>query len=139
MSDTCFFSMNILKTDRDKVTGIMLGELWTKFRWPEEEDNGDGTVTLVEYDASNGYLDQRKELAEAGIVFEGYHLSGGSYSEAVFACYDGQHIDAATIESTPAAIIDKNGEPEEASVKAAKEYYRILDLVENFFKGQHSK
>lgn len=79
MSDTCFFSMNILKTDRDKVTEIMLGGLWTGFRWPEEEDNGDGTVTLVEYDANNGYLDQRKE------------------------------------------------------------YYRILDLVENFLKGQHSK
>lgn len=139
MSDSCVFSMNILKKDRDRVTGIMSGGLWTKFSWPEEKDNGDGTVTLIEYDANYGYLDQRKELAKAGIVFEGYHYSGGTYSEAVFACYGSYHIDVVAVESTPVAPIDKNGEPERASVKAAKEYYRILALAENYFSKKRNK
>ena len=138
MGDRCFFSMTVLKEDRDRVTNIMFGEGWAKYPWPEEEDNGDGTITLIEHEANYGYWDQRQELAKAGMVFEGYHGAGGEYGECVFACINGEHVDAAAIEATPVALVNREGQVEGGSLKAARDYYQVLEQVEEHFrKAEH--
>ena len=138
MGDRCYFSMRVLKKDKETVGKIMFGEDWVRYPsgpWCIEDDNGDGTITLIQDEADYGYLDQRQALAEAGMVFEGYHEPGGEYGENVFACFNGKHVQAVAVEAAPVAFVDKDGSVEEDSLKDAKEYYELFEQVEEHFKG----
>ena len=133
MGDRCYFSMTILEQDKAAVDRIMFGDSSLQ-PWPEEEDNGDGTITLAEHEANYAYRDQRQELAEAGIAFEGYHGPGGEYSEGVFACFNREQVEVAAIEATPVAFVNTNGRIDKWSLKAARDYCRVLDRVKRCFK-----
>ena len=87
------------------------------------------------HEANYGYLLQREKLAETGVVFEGHHGAGSAYGECVFACYDGEHVEINATEGSPVALVNRNGEVDETSLKNAREYYATLDLVEKYFKG----
>jgi hypothetical protein len=135
MSDTCYFQIDILKKDKEKVDEIMFDlEPGSRLRWPEEEDNEDGTVTLIEHEARYGYLDQRNKLAEAGIVFHGQHGAGSCYGECIFACYDKRHVEANAIDYGPVALVNCNGTVDMSSLRNAQNYYQILELVKKYFK-----
>lgn len=131
MSDYCNFDMTILKKDKEKVDEIMFGSI---VRWPEENDNEDGTVTLVEYEANYGYYDQCRNLAKAGIIFSGYNGAGGGYGQGVFACWYGHLVEANAIEDGPVALVNCNGNIDETSLKNAQDYYQTLELVKKYFK-----
>lgn len=133
MGDACNFDMVILKEDKEKVDKIMFGEA---VGWPEEEDNGDGTITLVEYEANYGYHNQCRKLAKAGIVFSGYNGAGGGYGQGVFACYDGHLAEANAIEDGPIALVNCNGSIDETSLENAQDYYQTLEQVEKYFKDK---
>lgn len=133
MSDCCWFSMSILKADRDKATGIMFGKEWTEYTWSGEDDNKDGTVTLVEYDADYGYMDRREKLAEARVPFEGQYGPGGEYGEAVFASHGGQHVDVVAVDGLPVVIVYEDGEVDKAGLETAREYYLVLKRAQEYF------
>jgi len=78
---------------------------------------------------------RRQALAKAGMVFEGYHGPGRGYDEHVFACFNGKHMQAVAVEAIPVAFVDKDGSVEEAGLKEAKEYYEVLEQVEEHFEG----
>lgn len=133
MSDTCIFDMVILKEDKEKVDEIIFGKA---VEWPEENDNENGTITLVEYEANYGYYDQCRKLAKAGIVFSGYNSAGGGYGQGVFACYNGHLAEANAIEDGPVALVNCNGNIDETSLKNAQDYYQTLEYVEKYFKDE---
>jgi len=130
--------MTILKKDKEIVDKIMFGEDWVRYPsgpWCEEDDNGDGTITLAESEANYGYWDERQALVKAGMVFEGYHGPGGEYGENVFACFNGKHVQAIAVEATPVAFVNKDMSVEDDSLKDARDYYELLEQVEEHFKG----
>ncbi len=46
MGDRCYFSMRVLKKDKETVSKIMFGDEWLQYPsgpWCEEDDNGDVT------------------------------------------------------------------------------------------------
>lgn len=131
MSDVCNFDMIILKKDKEKVDEVMFGEI---VDWREENDNEDGTITLVEYEANYGYYEQCRDLAKAGIAFFGHNGTGGEYGQGVFACYDGHLAEANAIEDGPVALVNRNGNVDETSLKNAQDYYQTLEQVEKYFK-----
>lgn len=135
MGDSCSFEMTILKRDKALVNHVMFGkDDFEEYNWCEEEDNKDGTMVFVEYEASYGYHKERENLAEHGIVFEGHHGHGGGYGACVFACFGGKHVEINSIEGSPAALVNINGDVDETSLKDAREYCRILDSVKKYFK-----
>lgn len=136
MSDCCNFDMTILKRDKEKIDEIMFSEV---VRWSEENDNEDGTITLVEYEANYGYYDQCRRLAKAGIVFSGFNGAGGGYGQGVFACYGGCLAEANAIEDGPVALVNCNGSVDETSLKNAQDYYQTLEQVERYFKDNGLK
>jgi hypothetical protein len=132
MGDSCYFKMTVLKEDVKQINEIMFGDD-SDGCWAEVDDNNDGTVTLIDYDANYGYHDQREKLAEAGIIFEGFHGPGGEYGECHFACYDGSHIAVSSVEGGPVVSVSRSGANEEA-LKCVHKYYATLDSVEKHFK-----
>lgn len=135
MSDRCYFSINVLKGDVEKVNEIVFGKC-EGCKWSEEDDSFDYdcVVNLVEYEANYGYFDERKRLEKEGIVFFGVHGSGGTYGEFVFACDGDKQAECNAIESIPVAIVDFNGNVSETSLKDAQEYCKTLMFVEKLFK-----
>jgi hypothetical protein len=127
--------MVVLKKDKEKVDEIMF-EGYEDFGWPEEYDNENGTVTLTEYEANYGYIDQRKKLAEAGIVFEGHYGAGGEYLESLFVGYENRHIEITAMDGSPAAIVNKDGSIDKATRLDIQDYYQTFELVEKYFKDK---
>ena len=133
MSDTCYFEMTVLKKDVEKINKIMFGNC-KGCPWGEENENDDGTISLIEYEANYGYYDQLLKLAEEGIVFEGSHGAGGGYGESVFACCNGKQVEASAIEGAPVAHVHKDGNIDAGVRACIEDYYQTLEAVNEYFK-----
>lgn len=136
MSDRCYFQMTVLKKDVKQINEIMFDG--QSGDWAGVTDNNDGTVTLIDYEANYGYGTETGKLAEAGIVFKGFHGYGGEYGECRFACYNKKHTCVNSIQGGPVVFVSRSG-IDEAGLKHVKEYYATLDSVEKQFKDNGEK
>jgi len=57
----------------------------------------------------------------------------------VFGCFDGKHLQSAAVEVIPVALVNRDAIVEESSLKSAREYYEVLEQIEEHFKikGRH--
>ena len=123
MGDRCYLSMRFRKVDTPRVCEFFDEDLATFERGLT--DNQDGTVTLEENEANYGYSDVRDCMAQAGIIFEGFHGAGDDYGEALFCSFDGVSYDADSIfqSGDPAVSVDRDtGEINEAQLNRVREF-----------------
>lgn len=131
MGDRCYFQMTAAKGDVEKINEVIFNG--DSDCWEEVIDNEEGTVTLIDYEANYGHFNQLMKLAEAGIVFEGFHHSGGEYDGCEFACYDGKYAAVNAVEGGPIVLVGRSG-VDKTGLKHVKEYYATYDFVEKYFR-----
>jgi hypothetical protein len=91
-----------------------------------------GAVEGRIHEANYGLWDELRDLAEAGIPFEGSHNSGGSYDGAVFVSDGNEYANCCTCLDMggPVALVNSDGTVDFAMKREADLYWRLRPLAE---------
>ena len=123
MGDRCGVELLCHRNDVKRFEDIG----FVKVDWGEKSDT---LVRMFEEEANYGAESELQTLADNGVVFIGASGAGDEYSACVFAS-DGKRFVSAnsaadTIEATPVAEIDTDGNADPHTIRAIKRYYRTL-------------
>lgn len=95
MGDRCYLEITYKREDAELV--CMHLEL-------DIPDGDNPIITEQIEEANHAIFTEREALAADGIMFHGFHCSGGEYPAAEFAACDGELLDADTTTSTGLVI-----------------------------------
>ncbi len=119
MGDRCSLYITFRKSDEPKFCSA-LGENWYDAVEQEEET----WIEVSVEEANYAMYEDREELATAGLVFFGFHGSGGNYKEAIFAACNGVQTEALSYDGRPMIVVDDDGEPDIKMLKEARQYLK---------------
>lgn len=123
MGDRCYLKLRVRRADVEracKVVGVR----------PEGEDGW-----LVDEECNYSALEQRQELAKAGVPFYGWHGPGDSYGAHVFSAAGGVMAEAATIEGDVAVRLDEHLKALQSDVQEARQYFKLLECARLVIDG----
>jgi hypothetical protein len=106
MSDRCYISITVEAAKAAVFKQIVFGG-----EDVETEDTTDLAVTLVDYEANYALYDELVEAAKNGILFYGYHGSGGEYGAGYFFSKGGLYNEWEISSSNNGycVVVDENG------------------------------
>jgi len=133
MGDRTTTNTTIAASDLAAVRRLLLGEeeCARGERFDDETPNGDGTITVTQYDINWGGEYDADALVRAGIPFIIRHDSGGSY-EAGWIVFDGVNRDSryGSADSILVAFDIETGEPEASDLAHAKAFLALKARTE---------
>ena len=131
MGDRTYLSFRFRREDAAAVYEEMIGGKTDSIEDQFEEE--DYMLRHEDHDANYGALDERLKLAERGVVFEGFHHSGGCYGASLFVGINGKLIQADSTEGDsmcePALTMSRDGLV--VGQEAAMAYWAALAEFEN--------
>ncbi len=131
MGDRCWLSIEVKEGDLTKFEAEFLklkNDSWQNHALFCEYNTVDGVTTCIEEEANYGYYSELESIAKTGVLFRGYHTSGGDYGEMSLAS-DGENIHYCYV-SDGLELVPANGSGD-------KEYQMYLAAeikVEKYFK-----
>jgi hypothetical protein len=124
MGDRCYLYVTVEKARAKEFCDIVFG----CETGPEHE--GEFHVSYEVQGANWGAYDERKEAAEAGILFYGYHGAGGEYGSVAFCGGDGELSEADTgTDSRFVLYADEDGDISRDAQDRLKHFISVYKAV----------
>jgi hypothetical protein len=121
MGDRCDLWLTYRKEDQSKIEHILGTEFWTTV-----ESEGPAWKSVYIDQANYALFEERDAIADRGACFFGEHNRGDDYPASVFAAVDGEHADVPTVLEEPVVFLTKRGHVSKSSLRAARNYLRVL-------------
>jgi len=133
MGDRTTTNTTIAACDLQAVRALLLGDDRPahRQRFTDETPNGDGTITVTQYDVNWGGEHDAEALARSGIPFVIRHDAGGSY-EAGWIVFDGT-TRASMYGSDGKLLIafdEATGEPDAEDIARARDFVALKTRAE---------
>jgi hypothetical protein len=124
MDDRCYLYVTVEKARAKEFCDIVFGSELVP------DDESEFHVSYGVSEVNWGAYDERKEAAEAGVLFYGHHEAGGEYGPSAFCGGDGQLSEVNTgTDGQFVLYADEYGDISQTSQDSLKEFIRVYNSV----------
>ena len=134
MGDRCRMEVTCREKDRKVFEDLGFSD-----EYVDDPDNGDGTVTLMDFEANYAHCNDLVRLQDEGIPFVAFNDAGGDYGPGRTACDGKRLVEGPANENNDlVAIVGEEGRPSQDDLENVKKYlevekaaYRAMGRKEN--------